>query len=123
MKRLRQFFNSHFMADELPFDSRMLNFVCLFGAIASGVALVSRLIAGLPFITMLPLLLMIAAIISILFMSLSKAKHAAVLTTIIVCGVSIVFWPILFFTIGGPNSGMAVYFALAIILNLMMLKG
>ena len=117
------FMNKYCVNDELSFESRTLNFVCYFGSMAVTAALISRLIAGLPFITVAPLLLMLAAILGILFISINRATYADTLTNIIVCGVSIVFWPILFFTIGGPGSGMAVYFALAIILDFTLLKG
>ena len=123
MDRIRRFISSYFINDELPFESRILNFVCFFGVIASAVAFASRFIAGLPFVSAAPLLVMILAISGILLMSIKGAKHVSALTAIIVCGVSIVFWPILFFTIGGPGSGMAVYFAFAIILDFTLLKG
>ena len=123
MSKMREFINNHLVSDELPFDARVLNFVCLFGAIASCFALISRIIARMPFLAVAPLLVMIAAILGIFLMSIKKAKHATFLTTLIVYAVSIVFWPVLFFTIGGPGSGMAVYFALAIILDFMLLKG
>ncbi|MCL2757348.1 MAG: ATP-binding protein [Coriobacteriia bacterium] len=123
MSKFKRFIYDYFITDELSFESRTLNFVCLFGAIASLLALISRIIAGLPFITMVPLLIMIVAIVFILIVSLRRGKNAGVLTTLIVSGVSVVFWPFLFFTIGGPGSGMAVYFALAIILNFTLLKG
>ena len=120
---VKKFINDHFITDEITFESRILNFVCLLGILACLSALISRLIAGLPLVSVIPLLLMIAAISCIFLISVRQAKHAPALTTIIVCGVSIVFWPLLFFTIGGPSSGMAVYFTLAIILDFMLLKG
>jgi len=72
---------------------------------------------------MAPLIVMMVAILGIFFMSVNGAKYAYILTTVIVYAVSILFWPVLFFTIGGPGSGMAVYFSLAIILDFMLLKG
>ena len=123
MNGLKKFIYSRLAADELPFDSRLLNFVCLFGAIACVVALISRLIAGLPFISMAPLLLMIAAIFGVLLMSVKNTANTEALTALIVSSVGIIFFPVIFFTIGGPGSGMAVYFSLAIILDFSLLKG
>ncbi|MCL2125497.1 MAG: response regulator [Oscillospiraceae bacterium] len=123
MKKLNQFINNHFTTGEISFESRTLNFVTVFGAIASIIALISRIIAGMPFISIIPLILMTAAIIGVFIMSIQRAKHAKILTTIIVCGVSFVFWPILFATAGSANSGMAVYFALAIILCFTLMTG
>ena len=121
--KFKKIIHKFFLSNELSFESRTLNFVCVAGTAASGLALISRFIAGVDFISIAPLLLMMAAIFSVFFMSIKGAKYAKILTTIIVCGVSIIFWPILFFTIGGPNSGMAVYFALAFILDFALLKG
>ena len=121
--KLKTFIHQFFITDELSFESRTLNFVCLFGAIATGAALISRIIARLPFVTIAPLLVMFVTVFCVFFLSIKGAKYASILTTIITCGVSIIFWPVLFFTIGGPGSGMAVYFALAIILDFTLLKG
>ena len=123
MERLRKFFHDYFIADERPFDSRMLNTASALGVIALIVAIVSRLIAGLPFITIAPLLVMLSAIACFFVISVRNAGNASLLTAITTYSISIVFWPILFFTIGGHNSGMAVYFALAIILDFMLLNG
>ena len=123
MNKFKAFINNYFITEALPFESRQLNFICLFGAIASGLAIISRIIAGLPFITIVPLIIMITAILAILYMSIRKAKYTRVLTTVIVCGVNVIFWPFLFFTIGETYSGMAAYFVLAVILDLILLKG
>ena len=123
MNRLKHFFSKNFISHELTFESRTLNFVCFFSAIAGSAALISRLVAGLPFVSAAPLLLMVAAIVGVLLMSVYRAKYTAALTTLIVGSVSVIFWPLLFFTVGGPDSGMAVYFALAIILDFTLLKG
>ena len=123
MKKIKLFIQKFFISDELPFDARILNFVTFFGAIAAGAALISRFIAGVPFISTVMLILMILTILAVLFTSLKRAKYAELLTTIMVFGISIVFWPVLFFTIGGPQSGMAVYFTLALILDFTLLKG
>ena len=123
MNRVNKFINDHFISDNLTSESRILNFVCFLGVIASGIALISRIIAGLPPVSIEPLLAMMAAILGVLFMSIKKTRYAVILTTIILCGVSVIFWPLLFFTVGGPKSGMAVYFALAIILDFTLLKG
>ncbi|MCL2159661.1 MAG: ATP-binding protein, partial [Oscillospiraceae bacterium] len=110
------------MDDNKPFEVRILNFVCFFGAVAGSMALISRIVAGMPLFSMAPLILMIVSILCVFFISVYKAKYATLLTTIIVCAVSIVFWPTLYFTVGGHDSGMAVYFALAIILEFTLLK-
>jgi len=123
MSRLNDFYIKYFISDELPIESRTLNFACFFSAIAGTAALVSRIIAGLTFLSMASLLIMIAAIFLVFAISIRKPDLANKLTVLIVIGVSVIFWPFNFFTIGGPNSGMAVYFAMAILLDFMLLNG
>ena len=123
MDRLRKFLNKSFITDDVPFESRILTFVTFAGAIASLAALVSRFVARVPFISFLPLIVMTVVIICVFFFSLTKTKYTNILTALIVCGVSIIFWPALYYTIGGHESGMSVYFALAIILDFTLLKG
>jgi len=123
MSRLNDFYIKYFISDELPIESRTLNFACFFSAIAGTAALVSRIIAGLTFLSMASLLIMIAAIFLVFAISIRKPDLANKLTVLIVIGVSVIFWPLHFFTIGGPSSGMAVYFAMAILLDFMLLKG
>ena len=117
------FLKFHIGSGALSFESRTLNFVTLIGALAVIFALASRIIAGMPFISSAPLLLLIAAILFVFRLSVSSGKNAKILTGITVCGVNFVFWPILFATVGGHDSGMAVYFALAIILCFTLLSG
>ena len=123
MSRLKEFVTRNFISDEITFESRTLNFVCFFSAVASTIALILRFVAKLPFISAVPLFFMIIAILAVLYVSIKRGKNAKLLTTIILFGVIIIFWPFLFFTNGGAHSGMSVYFALAIILDFTLLKG
>ena len=123
MSWLKKFIRNYMISDGLTLESRTLNFVCFFGAIAGVAAVASRFVAGMEIISAAPLFLMIAAIVAILGISVKSTRYTALLTNVIVCGVSIIFWPILFFTVGGPESGMAAYFTLAIILDFTLLKG
>ena len=123
MNKAKRFIIKHFMADELPFESRTLNFACILSFLAGTAALVSRVIAGLPLFSTVSLLVMNAGIVGVLLMSGKRIKHVTLLTAVIVFCVSLIFWPFHFYTIGGPNSGMAVYFAMAMILDFMLLKG
>jgi signal transduction histidine kinase/CheY-like chemotaxis protein len=77
----------------------------------------------MPFVSIIPLLLMMLAIFLVLLISMRRTKNAEFLTALIVIVVSLIYWPFLFFTIGGADSGMSVYFSLAIVLNAALLKG
>ena len=123
MRSMIAFINRQLMSEDLPFESRILNFVCVYGAVASAGAVVTRILAGLPLYTAAPLMSMIAVIAVIFLISIKRAKNAATLTAVLVIGVSIVFWPVLFFTDGGPDSGMTAYFSMAILLDFTLLQG
>ena len=90
MDNIKNFMNKHFVSDELPFASRMLNFVCLIGAAASGIALLWRVIAGAPFASAVPLLLAIAVILGILWLPVKGSRYATALAVVVVCGVVVV---------------------------------
>ncbi|MCL2045091.1 MAG: ATP-binding protein [Oscillospiraceae bacterium] len=109
--------------DEMTFELRTLNFVCICGILAALAALLARLVAGMPFVSIAPILLLIVGITSLFISSVKGARHATTLTTILVFALSLVFWPTFYFTIGGFGSGMVAYFALAVILNFVLLKG
>ena len=123
MNRIKSHINKYYITDELPFESRTLNFVCLFGLLAAVFALIARLIARMPFISIAPILMLIIGIMSVFLMSIKGARHAEKLTTMLVFTLNTVFWPTFFFTIGGSGSGMVSWFTLSVTLNFILLKG
>ena len=123
MIRLKNIANKYFITDELSFESRILNFVCFLGALAAIGATISRIIAGLPFVTIAPILLFLATVMGMLIVSMRRTRYAPILMVLIVYSLSLIFWPVLYFTIGGPDSGMVAYFTFAIIIDFILLKG
>ena len=123
MNKILSFIKKNFASEELSLESRTLNYACLLSAISGAAAIISRLIAGLPLLSIASLILMTVSIICVFFISVRNSKNVTLMTNIIVYSVTLIFWPLHFFTIGGADSGMAVYFAMAIILDFMLLKG
>ena len=123
MNDIKRFIDRYFVSTDLPNETRILNFVCLFSAVAGVSALLSRLIAGVPFSSYVSLILMDLCIIVVFFVAIKSKAHATFLMTATVFSVICVFWPFHFFTIGGPASGMAAYFAMIIICDFVLLKG
>ena len=123
MKKIRQYINKFFISDEMPFETRVLNFTCFLGAISAIVALIARIIAGVPFITISTMFVMLAALSGLFYVSVRHEKIAMPITAVMLYIISLIFWPILFFTNGGPASGMAAYFALVILLDFLLLRG
>ena len=95
MNKLKEFAFKYFVDDELQIESRILNFVCTFGVLTNIAALITRLSAGFPFITAVPIILFLAVNTVALLASVKRARYAEVLTTFSVFFISIVFWPAL----------------------------
>ena len=123
LNKLKEIAHRYFYCDDLPTESRILNFVCFAGALAAVFALVSRLVAGLPFVTAIPILMFLVGVVGLFFMSVKRAKHAELLMKTVVFALSVFFWPAFYFTSGGANSGIVAYFTLGIILDFTLLKG
>ncbi|MDR0862318.1 MAG: response regulator [Oscillospiraceae bacterium] len=96
---------------------------CCLGALAAFVALIARIIEGVPLGSMLILVAMLVSIMALFALSIVRPSAAKSVPTIIVGSVGIVLFPLIFFTNGGADSGMASYFSLAIILSFLVLHG
>ncbi|MCL2544346.1 MAG: response regulator [Clostridia bacterium] len=123
LSKLKATMNRLFFADTLPYSVRTFNFACFLAAGAAAIGLAARIAEGMPLISILTMCASLIAIIGLLWMSALRAKHAPLVTAVVVFGLGLVFWPIIFFTSGGPDSGMAAYFALVITLDFLLLKG
>ena len=112
-----------FVSDDLPFEARILNFVCFLGALATVVALMARIVEKMPLVTIMTVVVMLITILAVFFFSAGRLKNVRLITAIVVYGIGVVLFPVIFFTNGGADSGMAAYFTLCIVLELLMLKG
>ena len=112
-----------FVSNELPFEARILNFVCFLGALATAAALMARIVERMPLVTVMTVVVMLATILVVFFVSARRLKNVRVITAIVVYGIGVVLFPVIFFTNGGADSGMAAYFTLSLMLEFLMLKG
>ena len=123
MKKFKNFMKKHFFSDELPLQAKILKWVCLLGITSVLVALITRIIEKQPFGNIVVILALLAAIGVIFYFSFTSTKLAGKLITIIVFGISLIFWPALYFTNSGADSGMIAYFVMAFALDFLLLKG
>ncbi|MCL2480619.1 MAG: GAF domain-containing protein, partial [Spirochaetaceae bacterium] len=123
MKKLKQYFLRFSTHNELPFDARILYFVCFLGALAAIVAIIARIIEGMPLITISTMVFIFTIIIGLLLLPLKHSKITSYLKIIVLYGLGLLVCPVVFFTSGGADSGMAAYFVLVIILDFLLLKG
>ena len=112
-----------FFSDKLPYSLRIFNFVCFLAVLASLIALAARIAEGMAFANIFTMCVMLATILGLLVMSARRAREAPAVMAVVLYGLGLVVWPIIFFTNGGPDSGMAAYFALVIMLDFLLLKG
>ena len=111
------------MPDDLPFVKRILNMICFLGILGAVVAFVAHVIEGVsPFVILL-MALSIAIFVYLFFISSWRSGDETVLKASILFFLDIVFWPLLFFTNGGAETGMEAYFSLLIIHNFLLLEG
>jgi hemerythrin-like metal-binding protein len=96
--------------------------VCCFGALAAIVATLARLVERVPFVAIGVMLLVLASICVLLFVGnrYNLYRVGTVITLITLCDI---LFPLIFFTNGGMDSGMAAYFVLSIVIIFLLEKG
>ena len=116
------FIANRIIPDDLPYVKRILNMICFLGIIAAVVASIARIYGKATFVSTIVVLFIIVLYICFLFVSNRRPGDETVLKAIIMYGLSFVLWPVLYFTDGGADSGMAAYFALIIIFHFLLLE-
>ena len=119
MEKMPRFFLKIFRSDKPPSGVHTLRFVCALGGLASVAALAARIVAGAPFF-MIPVFVLFAGL---LFLCAQRVERVTAVTSLVLYGLGLVFLPVLYFTGGGPASGIAAYFALVMMLDFLLLKG
>jgi len=113
IKKIKTAFDRLVFSDELPQEGRLLNAVCLTGFLAALTALIVRIVQKESLI----FILILAAIAVSVLISLCVSNRKRIYTPFrwfiifIICDF---LFPCMFFTMGGSNSVMMVYFVLSI---------
>ena len=123
MKKRGQSFLKIFTSDNLPFNERILNYICFLGALSAIIVFLARIIEGVSLITIGIMVLILASIVSIFLLSLKRLKSIVVVRTVVLFALSLMLWPLIFFTNGGAASGIAAFFTVSIILDFILLSG
>jgi signal transduction histidine kinase/DNA-binding response OmpR family regulator len=122
MRILIELYKKYVFSEELSFELRVLNMVCSFGMAATIAAFFARLIERSPAITMIAMSLMIVSIVVILYIS-NRYKLYWQSTWVALIAMCDVFFPLVFLTNGGVDSGMAAYFVLCTVLIFLLSSG
>ena len=122
MKKIKSI-TTLFSSEEHPYERRILLFICFLGGIATIVALGAQIAEQMPLITISTVIVMFLAIISVLCASIMRINSANKLTIAVVLIIGVLLFPIIYYTNGGENSGIAAYFSLFIMIEFLLLKG
>ncbi|MDR0596962.1 MAG: histidine kinase, partial [Treponema sp.] len=122
MKLIKALIYRYIFSDELPLDARIMNMVCAFGLAAVIAATAARIIEKANPNAMLAMFAIFLCIIALFMVSNRYNLHKiGTYITLIVLG-NILF-PVLYFSNGGVNGGMAAYFVLSIVIIFLLSTG
>ncbi|MDR0852932.1 MAG: response regulator [Clostridiales Family XIII bacterium] len=107
--------------DNLSFDARVLNLVCIVGTFALLASAIGHIVEQSNWLMMLLKIVMILGAIILLYISnrFNVHKYGRIAVIILFCDV---LFPLVFLVNGGSNGGMAAYFVLTMILIVLLSK-
>ncbi|MDR1020868.1 MAG: response regulator [Synergistaceae bacterium] len=122
MSFLRELYKKYIFSEKLPFEARVLNMVCVFGLLAVIASAAVRIIEHSSFMTMAVMYAMGVSIVLLLYVSnrFNLYRQGTWLALIAVCDV---FFPLIFLTNGGIDSGMSAYFVLGTVIIFLLSNG
>ncbi|MDR1515637.1 MAG: response regulator [Synergistaceae bacterium] len=122
MSFLSELYKKYIFSEELPFEARVLNMVCSFGLLAVVAATFARIVERSSFITMTAMYSMSISIVLLLYVSnrFNLYKQGTWVTLIAICDI---FFPLIFLTNGGIDSGMSAYFVLCTVIIFLLSNG
>jgi uncharacterized membrane protein YcfT len=106
MKIIKSLIHKYVFSDDLVLDARILNMVCAFGLGAVIMATIARVIEEAPPIAMAVMAVMFLSVVALLFVS-NRFNLYNIGTWITLISLGDILFPILYFTNGGVNGGMA----------------
>ena len=121
-KPIDKFINRYLFSDDLPLEHKIFNLVLIFGIIAEIIAIVVRIIEGVSVTAILAVVGMIFTTTAAFFLCTRFKLYKWVIPLVLIFICDILF-PLIYFTNGGINSGLAGYFVLCIVLNFFLLRG
>jgi signal transduction histidine kinase/CheY-like chemotaxis protein len=122
MKRIKALVRKYIFSEEIPLDARILNMVCAFGMLAALTATIARIIERVPLITLFSMAGILASVIMLMIVS-NRFHLYRIGTWITLIMLGDVFFPLIFFTNGGVESGMAAYFTLSMVITFLLARG
>ncbi|MDR2185514.1 MAG: response regulator [Treponema sp.] len=119
---IKSFISRYIFSDDLPLEGRIFNLVLTFGILAEFIAVIARIIEGVSSIAVLAVLGMMVVTAAAFYVcnKFNFYRLGIRLAIIIICDI---LFPLVFFTSGGVDSGMAGYFVLTLALIFFLVRG
>jgi signal transduction histidine kinase/CheY-like chemotaxis protein/HPt (histidine-containing phosphotransfer) domain-containing protein len=119
---IKKFVSTYIFSDKLPLEGRVFNLVLIFGILAELAAIIARIVEGVSSIAVLAVLgIMVVTAAAFFFCNKFSLYRPGIWTAIII--ICDILFPLIFFTNGGVDSGMAGYFVLTLVLIFFLLRG
>lgn len=123
-ERVYSFFESLF-GDSVPIKRRFFNIVCIGGPVFSLLATIANFISGSTFGENSDLGIWACIVCTITCLALYPLslviKNLDALIALVAIGMNFIIMPFLYITLGGIDSGMPIYFVIAIVFSVLML--
>jgi signal transduction histidine kinase len=119
---VKKFINKYIFTDELTFDARVLNLVCIVGVLALFTSFVGHLIEHSNGFMMVLKVVMILGGVGLFIVCNRYQLHKSGRIVVILAFCDL-FFPLVFFANGGSNGGMAAYFVLTMVLIVLLSEG
>jgi signal transduction histidine kinase len=119
---LRRLAYKYIFSEELPLEGRVLNLTCTFGTLAALVSLICRLVERSPAVAVWVMVLMVATVFAalIIFNVFKIYQKVVFVVLFFLCNIQ---FPLIYFTNGGMDSGMAAYFPMGMLLIFLLSRG
>jgi signal transduction histidine kinase/CheY-like chemotaxis protein len=119
---MMRFFGDLLYADELPFDVRVFNMVCLAGFVATLLSMVGHFIEQSIAVIWFIKMVMLVGIVLFIYLTNRKGKYQ-LCKWVAVIGFCDVIFPLVFVFNGGFEGGTATYFVLSFVVIVLLLTG
>ncbi|MDR0885345.1 MAG: response regulator [Clostridiales Family XIII bacterium] len=122
IKFVKSFMNKYIFTDELTFDARVFNLVCVVGIFALLTSAIGHIIEHSHLLMMIVKFIMILSAALLLYLCNKYNIHKYGRIAVIL-GFCDVLFPLVFLANGGSNGGMAAYYVLTMILIFLLSEG
>lgn len=120
-EKIYNFFEQAF-GEHQPIKTRFFNMAVFGGFIFSCLATLANIISGTGIVGLIVCLICTFGILTVYPLSIVFKKHLPVFIAFILITMNFIIFPALFFTIGGMESGMPLYFIVGIVFTILLVE-